>query len=174
MTHLYSNTPSVRKINQVVYAGLLEAAYLYDFDIELIGDGHHVAKEVLQLALKLKGADRINMTSDAMRAAGTNADESWLGEILPENRVIIEDGVAKLPDRSFFAGSIATGDVMLKWAVNTCGINICDASKMLSKTPARVIGESRKGVIRRGADADIIFADRNLDIKRVFTGGREI
>lgn len=63
---------------------------------------------------------------------------------------------------------------MLKWAVNTCGINICDASKMLSKTPSRVIGESRKGVIRRGADADIIFADRNLDIKRVFTGGREI
>ena len=137
MTHLYSNTPSVRKINQVVYAGLLEAAYLYDFDIELIGDGHHIAKEVLQLALKFKGADRINMTSDAMRAAGTNADTSWLGEILPENRVIIEDGVAKLPDRSFFAGSIATGDVMLKWAVNTCGINICDASKMLSKTPSR-------------------------------------
>ena len=174
MTHLYSNTPSVRKINQVVYAGLLEAAYLYDFDIELIGDGHHVAKEVLELALKIKGADKINLTSDAMRAAGTDVNESYLGEIAPENRVIIEDGVAKLPDRSFFAGSIATGDIMLKWAVNTCGISLCDASKMLSATPARIIGESKKGALCKGADADIILVDKNLDIKRVFTGGNEI
>lgn len=28
--------------------------------------------------------------------------------------------------------------------------------------------------ISGGTDADIIFADRNLDIKRVFTGGSEI
>lgn len=174
MTHLYSNTPGVRKINQIVYAGLLEAAYLYDFDIELIGDGCHVAKEVLQLAHKLKGADKINLTSDAMRAAGTDVKESYLGEMLPENRVIIEDGVAKLPDRSFFAGSIATGDIILKWAVNICGISICEVSKMLSKTPARVIGEDRKGVIGRGADADIVFADENLDIKRVFVMGSDI
>ena len=129
ITHLYSNTPECEKINQVVCAGLLEAAYLYDFDIELIGDGHHVAKEVLALALKVKGADKINLTSDAMRAAGTDAAESYLGEIAPENRVIIEDGVAKLPDRSFFAGSIATGDIMLKWAVRDCSVSVCDASK---------------------------------------------
>ena len=174
MTHLYSNTPSVRKINQVVYAGLLEAAYLYDFDIELIGDGHHVAKEVLELALKIKGADKINLTSDAMRAAGTDVNESYLGEIAPENRVIIEDGVAKLPDRSFFAGSIATGDIMLKWAVNTCGISLCDASKMLSATPARIIGESKKGVLCKGADADIILVDKNLDIEQVYVMGNKI
>lgn len=174
MTHLYSNTPSVRKINQVVYAGLLEAAYLYDFDIELIGDGHHVAKEVLELALKIKGADKINLTSDAMRAAGTDVNESYLGEIAPENRVIIEDGVAKLPDRSFFAGSIATGDIMLKWAVNTCGISLCDASKMLSATPARIIGESKKGVLCKGADADIILVGKNLDIEQVYVMGNKI
>mgnify|MGYP004697091453 FL=1 len=174
ITHLYSNTPGVRKINQVVYAGILEAAYLYDFDVELIGDGHHVAKDVLQLALKYKGSDKINLTSDAMRAAGTNVKESYLGEKRPDNRVIIEDSVAKLPDRSFFAGSIATGDTMLKWAVNTCGIDICEASKMLSTTPARIIGETGKGEIRRGADADIIVVNEKLNIERVFVMGTEI
>ena len=55
ITHLYSNTPTVRKINQVVYAGILEAAYLLDgIKIELIADGHHVPKEVLKLAIKIK------------------------------------------------------------------------------------------------------------------------
>lgn len=173
ITHLYSNTPGVRKINQVVCAGLLEAAYLYDFDIELIGDGHHVAKEVLALALKVKGADKINLTSDAMRAAGTDAAESYLGEIAPENRVIIEDGVAKLPDRSFFAGSIATGDIMLKWAVRDCGVHVCDASKMLSATPARIIGAKKKGSIVCGYDADLILTDKEFNVNKIFVNGVE-
>ncbi len=173
ITHLYSNTPGVRKINQVVCAGLLEAAYLYDFDIELIGDGHHVAKEVLALALKIKSADKINLTSDAMRAAGTDTAESYLGEIAPENRVIIEDGVAKLPDRSFFAGSIATGDIMLKWAVRDCGVHVCDASKMLSATPARIIGAKKKGSIVCGYDADLILADKEFNVNKIFVNGVE-
>ena len=104
----------------------------------------------------------------------TDAAESYLGEVKPENRVIIEDGVAKLPDRSYFAGSTATGDVMLKWAVNICGIDIAEASKMLSEAPSRIIGAKNKGKIARGADADIIIADKNLDIKSVYVMGKNI
>ena len=69
ITHMYSNTPTVRKINQRVRAGILEFAWLTDdVRVELIGDGRHVPCEVLRLALKIKGADKINLTSDAMRA----------------------------------------------------------------------------------------------------------
>ena len=169
ITHMYSNTPSVRKINQIVHAGVLEAAYFYDdIKIELIGDGHHVPAEVLQLALKIKGADNINITSDAMRAAGTDVKESYLGEIKEENRVIIEDGVAKLPDRSFFAGSIATGDTMLKWLINKCNVSLNDAAKMLSLTPASIVGENKKiGSIEKGKYADIILLNDNLDVVEV-------
>lgn len=167
ITHMYSNTPSVRKINQVVYAGIIEAAYSIDgMCIEFIGDGHHLPKEVLKMALKIKGADKINLTSDAMRAAGTEVAESFLGECREENRVIIEDGVAKLPDRSYYAGSITTGDKMLRWAVNDCGVSICDAAKMLSLTPAKIIGLSAdKGSLEPGKDADIVFADKELNVE---------
>lgn len=175
ITHLYSNTPTVRKINQVVYAGILEAAYLLDgIKIELIADGHHVPAEVLRLALKIKGADNINLTSDAMRAAGTDATESYLGSICPENRVIIEDGVAKLPDRSYYAGSLATGDNMLRWAVNTCGVSIPDAVKMISTTPAKIIGATQKGSISKGKDADIVLFDKDLNLKAVIVAGKII
>jgi len=175
ITHLYSNTPGVRKINQVVHAGILEAAYYFDdVGIELIGDSKHVAKETLRLAVKIKGTDKINITTDAMRAAGTKVSESYLGEIKPENRVIVEDGVAKLPDRSFFAGSIATGDVMVKWLVNTCKIPLSDAFTMLSLTPARLagVGDS-KGSIEKGKDADIIILDKNFDVVKVIIGKTE-
>lgn len=176
ITHLYSNTPGIRKINQTVYAGIPEAAYYFDeMHIELIGDGHHVPAEVLRLALKIKGANKINITSDAMRAAGTNVKESYLGKVKPENRVIIEDGVAKLPDRSYFAGSIATGDVMLKWLVNKCKISICDAVKMLSLSPASIIGEDKKiGSIEKGKLADILLIDENLDVKKVIIGQKNV
>lgn len=170
ITHMYSNTPSVRKINQVMYAGIIEAAYSIDeMCVEFIGDGHHLPKEVLKMALKIKGADRINLTSDAMRAAGTDVLESFLGECREENRVIIEDGVAKLPDRSYYAGSITTGDKMLRWAVNDCGVSICDAVKMLSLTPANIVGLSaQKGSLEVGKDADIVIADKDLNVKATY------
>lgn len=176
ITHLYSNTPSVRKINQRVNAGILEAAYYFDdIFIELIGDGRHVPKDVLKLALKIKGAERINITSDSMRAAGTDVSESYLGAIRPENRVIIEDGVAKLPDRSFYAGSIATGNTMLKWLVNDCNVSLSDAFSMLSLTPATVINEqSRIGSIENGKDADIIILSERLDVEKVYLKGVSI
>ena len=172
ITHLYSGTTTVRKINDRVCAGILEAAYLYDdFDIELIGDGRHVAKETMQMALKIKGADKINLTSDAMRAAGeAGAKTSYLGYICPENAVIIDDGVAKLPDKSSYAGSIATGDVMLKNAVLNYDIPLVDAVKMLTATPARLIGEeNKKGAIKVGLDADIVFWNEDFSISGIIT-----
>jgi len=136
----------------------------------IIADGHHVPVEVLKLALKIKGADNINLTSDAMRAAGTDAIESYLGSICPENRVIIDDGVAKLPDKSFYAGSIATGDRMLKNAVLNYGIPLEEAVRMLTLTPAEMIGVSdRKGRIKEGMDSDIVIWEKDFSISDVLT-----
>ncbi len=170
ITHMYSNTPSVRKINQTVYAGIVEAAYyLDDMRIEFIGDGCHFPKEALKMAVKIKGVDKINLTSDAMRAAGTNVTESYLGECLPENRVIIEDGVAKLPDRSFFAGSIATGDRMLRFAHFDAGLPLSDALRLLTLSPAKAVGiDKEKGSIKKGKDADIIFLNKDLFVEETY------
>lgn len=170
VTHLYCNTPGERKIGQTVYAGIWEAAYTFDdMTVELIGDGHHVANEAIRLAVKCKGADHVNITSDAMRAAGTSATESYLGEALPENRVIIEDGVAKLPDRTSFAGSVAVGDDLLKTLVSA-GISLTDAAAMLSATPARVIGKKDVGALIPGKRADVVLLDDTFTTRGVVTG----
>jgi len=173
VTHMYCSTPSVRKINQVIYAGIIEACYLMDdMCCELIGDGCHVAKECMQQVLKFKGADKAMLITDAMRAAGTDVTESFLGDIRPENRVIIEAGVAKLPDRSFYAGSIATMDRVFRVAVRDYGLPMAEVSKMMSLTPARLIGwGDRKGSLDAGKDADVVIFDRELNVDSVYLRG---
>ena len=171
ITHLYSNTPSVRKINQKVYAGIVEAAFLSDdITVELIGDGCHVAKETMQMVLKVKGTERVALITDAMRAAGTNVNESYLGTVKPENRVIIEDGVAKLPDRSFYAGSIATMDRVVQNAILRYGLPVVDVCKIVSLTPARLAGvEKRKGSLEVGKDADVVITDEKFQVQKVIS-----
>lgn len=176
VTHLYSATPSIRKIDQRVCGGVVEAAYLLDdMTFELIGDGRHVPPEVLRLALKCKGEDRVLLITDAMRAAGTDVCESYLGADRPENRVIIEDGVAKLPDRSFYAGSIATGDRVFRNAYREAGLPLPVITKLMSLNPARHLGaEGRKGSLEVGKDADVLLFGPDLSLRRVFVRGRAV
>ena len=174
ITHLYSLTPSVRKINQMMEAGIVEAAYLLDdMFVELIGDGKHVPKELMQMVVKLKGCDRVVLITDAMRAAGTDDSESWLGSREGGHRVIVEDGVAKLPDRTFYAGSIATSDKVFKNAVVNYGFSIPVVSEMMSLTPAKAIGiEKTKGSLTVGKDADIVILDTEFTVKYVLVRGQ--
>ncbi len=174
ITHMYSATSGFHKVNQKVHIGVTQAGYGIDeLYVELIGDGCHVPKELLRLVTRFKGFDKVCLVTDAMRAAGTDLTESYLGKICPQNRVIIDDGVAKLPDKSFFAGSIGTTDRAFKFAVNVAGVNPCDACKILSLTPAKLMGiAERKGSIEVGKDADVLITDENFEIKTVLVSGK--
>ena len=172
VTHLYSATPSVRKLNQVLKAGVIEAAYLDDnVTVELIADGKHAAVDALKLAVKIKGTDKVALVTDALRPAGTDVKESYLGEKVPENRVIIEDGVAKLPDRSSFAGSISTSSMILERGVNHYGLTLVDTVKMITETPAKILGIENKGKIEKSYIADIVIFDENYKVNNVILNG---
>lgn len=83
--------------------------------------------------------------------------------------------MAKLPDRSSFAGSIATADKMFQNAVINNGIPIEQVSRMMSLTPAKIAGaESRKGSLEQGKDADIVIMDQEMKIKTVFARGNRV
>ena len=176
VTHLYSATSGFHKVNQRVHIGVTQAAYGIDaLYAELIGDGRHVPRELLRLVVRFKGAGRVCLVTDAMRAAGTDVTESFLGPRVPQNRVIIEDGVAKLPDRSFYAGSVGTMDRAFRFAVSEAGLAPEVASRLCSLTPATLMGiEKEKGSIEPGKDADFVLMDQNLTVSAVYTGGRRV
>jgi len=177
VTHLYSSTSRRTKYGSYVVGGIEEAALLDDrFTVELIGDGHHVCRESFLLTQKCKGTDGVCLVSDAMRAAGYTEDgESWLGEIKPENRVILEDGVAKLPDRSSFAGSLVTGDMMVQALCGRYGLPLPMISRMMSAVPARLLGiADRRGTIAEGLAAELVVLDPQYRTQAVFSCGEII
>ncbi len=84
-------------------------------------------------------------------------------------RVIIEDGVCKLSDRSALAGSVATMDRLIRTLVHGAEIPLEDAIRMASETPAKIMGVyDRKGSLARGKDADLIILDKDLNLRQVW------
>ena len=71
LTHFYSGMSGVKRVNAYRVGGAIEAGYLIDeLYLEVIADGRHLPKELLQLIYKVKGSDRICLVTDSMRAAG--------------------------------------------------------------------------------------------------------
>ena len=175
ITHMYSATTTEHKRGQVVHGGIVEAAYLEDgITIELIADGKHIPKETMRLGFRLKGDDRLALITDAMRAAGTDLTETMLGDRQNGVPVIIEEGVAKLPDRTSYAGSIATMDHALRVVHGRYGLPLCDTVRAMTLTPARLVrADDRKGSIAPGKDADLVIMSPDLTVRRVFVRGKE-
>ena len=171
VTHLYSCTSTIKREQGFRIAGVVEATYLTDeISAELIADGCHLPHELLRLAYKLKGPDKLAFVTDGMRAAGMNVEGEFEIGGVP---CIVEDNVAKLLDRSAFAGSIATTDRLVKTGVET-GIPLTDTLKMMTETPARIMGLEKKGKIEVGYDADLVIFDKNIDIKTVILQGERV
>ena len=175
-THLYSAMSGVTRRGTARYAGAIESAFLIDeMTVEIIADGVHLPPPLLKLVYKIKGADRIALITDAMRGAGMPPGESILGSKHNGLPVIIEDGVAKLPDRSAFAGSVATADRLVRNMIQLADVPLCDAVRMMTSTPAAIMGVAdRKGVLTPGKDADIVLFDEQINVQLTMVGGKII
>lgn len=176
VTHLYSAMSSVTRRNAFRYAGIVEAAYLIDdMNVEIIADGVHLPKPLLQFVYKFKGPDKTALVTDSMRGAGMPDGESILGSLDKGQKVIIEDGVAKLPDRTAFAGSVATTDRLVRTMVNIAEVPLVEAIKMMTLTPARMMKIDRqKGSIEKGKDADFVIFDDNINVSHTILEGNVI
>lgn len=176
MTHFYSCMSTITRRDAFRYAGTVEYGYWQDgMDVEIIADGIHVPQDLLRLILKIKGLDRIALVTDSMRAAGMPEGPSVLGSISGGQEVIVEDGVAKLMDRSAFAGSVATSDRLVRNMISLAGCTVWQAVRMMTLNPAVIMGVSdRKGSLAPGKDADVVIFDKDVKVKRTIIGGKII
>lgn len=173
MTHLYSAMSMTRRINAYRYAGVVEAAYLIDdMYVEAIADGIHLPKDLLKLIYKIKGADRIALITDAMRGSGMESGTAILGSRSNGQEVIIEDGVAKLLDRTAFAGSIATADRLVRTMTNIAEVSLVDTVKMITETPAKIMNiYGDRGSLDCGKYADIVAFDSDINVMLTMVEG---
>lgn len=173
-THLYSGMSGVTRRNAFRYAGVIESAYLLDgMDVEIIADGVHLPPPLLKLVYKIKGPKRTALITDAMRGAAMPPGESVLGSLKNGIKVIIEDDVAKLPDRSCFAGSVATANRLVRNMVNMADVPLFEAVQMATVTPATIMKiDDKKGSLITGKDADIAIFDENINVEMTIIKGK--
>jgi N-acetylglucosamine-6-phosphate deacetylase len=173
-THFYSGMSGVTRRNAYRFAGVVESAYLLDeMDVEIIADGVHLPAPLLKLIYKIKGTKHIALITDAMRAAGMPEGDSILGHKDHGLRVIVEDGVAKLPDRTAFAGSVATADRLVRTMLKMGEVSLLETIRMISEVPARIMKiQDTKGSLAAGKDADILIFDNDINIQLTMVNGR--
>ena len=176
VTHLYSAMSGMVRKGGFRYPGLIESAFcIDDLTVEVIADGCHLPAEILEMVYRIKGPGKMALTCDSMRCAGQNVKESVLGSLKNGQRVIIEDDVAKMPDRMAFAGSIATDDRLVRVMYRQARVPLWDCVRMMSLTPAAILGiGAQVGSIMPGKTANLICFDEDIRISAVMVRGNVV
>lgn len=169
VTHLWSGQSTLRKDGPWRVPGLLEAALGSDgLTAEVIADGRHLTPELVRIAYRCLGPDRLCLVSDASAGAGLPPGETFaMGGITG----VVGHGVALTEDGGSFCGSTSFLLDTVRFAVRA-GVSVVDAVRMASTTPAAVLGLSGdRGALRSGAVADIVVTDPDLRPYAVMKAG---
>jgi N-acetylglucosamine-6-phosphate deacetylase len=138
---------------------------------EVIADGLHVHPAAIRLLAQAKGPDGMLLITDAISAAGLGDGEFQLGGL----GVVVSGGEARLKEGDSLAGSTLTMIDAFRFAVREAGIRIEHASRMASGNPARQLGiEGTTGSLKPGLQADVLLLNAQLELERVWIGGRSI
>lgn len=149
-------------------AEYLAAAHRGDAVVELIGDGIHVAINLVRTTAELIGPDAMVLVTDSMAAAGMPDGTYELSGLL----VHVTNGVARLR-----GGNLAGGTSHLIDVVRTtvrAGVPLHEAVRMASMTPANVIGRTDLGRIEVGCRADLVWVDEDLNVREVIRAGEPV
>ncbi len=171
ITHIWSAMSATVREGPWRKPGLLEASLVFDgLSVEMIADSKHLPPTLMKLAFKCIGPDRLCAISDATSGAGL-PEGARFGMGGMEYKVC--DGVGMMLDRTAFAGSTTLVNQMIPILADLVGIPLVEAVRMLTLTPAHVIGvQDRKGSLEPGKDADLAIFDNDWTVWRTMIGGR--
>ncbi|MHB8124847.1 MAG: N-acetylglucosamine-6-phosphate deacetylase [Desulfitobacteriaceae bacterium] len=138
--------------------------------VEIIADLLHIHQSILNMLYRLKGAERLILISDGMRAVGMPDGEYELGGQI----IYVRQAEARLVDGSL-AGSTATLLDGVKTMIFKVGVPIIEAVHMASLVPARLLGlDQRMGSLEKGKEATFLRLDPAWKLKEVWIRGKMI
>lgn len=172
ITHLYSACSGIVRIGGFRVPGVIEAGLNLDsYSVQVIGDGRHLPLPLLQLIYRCRGAENIILITDGLEFAGADMQEGAIYTQANGVQALYEDGVMKLPDRTAFAGSVATMNRLVKNMV-LAGVPLAEAVRMATENPAKRIGEAHIGRIQAGYFADFVLFDEDINVSLTAVGGK--
>jgi N-acetylglucosamine-6-phosphate deacetylase len=166
-THLFNAMSPFGSREPGLVGAVLNSGKLFS---GIIADGFHVNKISINLALQAKKAPgALFLVSDSMSTVGSEQTHFFLNDRLitrNQGKLILEDGA--------LAGADISLSDAVRYMVNEVGILQDDAIRMASLIPAKVLGmESEIGCLVPDAQADFLWMKNDLEIEKVWVGGRE-
>lgn len=151
-----------------IWGAVLEDDNLY---CEIICDGRHLHPGTVRLIIKTKGLDRVVAITDSIMAAGLPDGDYKLGV----NDVVVVDGDAKLKSDGTRAGSTLTTGKALLNLLEFTGKPLEQILPLLTENPAKLIGVyDRIGSIEEGKEADVVVLDKDCQVIRTYSKGKEV
>ena len=146
--------------------GLVAAALENDgVSLQAIVDGVHLHPGIIRLMHKIKGPNKIVLTTDALQAMGVGDGDYVFGG----HQVSVKEGIARLQDGTL-ASSTITMNRSLKLS-SDFGIPLSDSIKMASTTPANILGLNSIGEIKEGYVADLVMLDDQFNVTQTIING---
>lgn len=166
-THLFNAMRGIHQREPGIATAILLSGKV---TAELIVDGVHLDPAIVQLALKLKGKDRIVLVTDAMRAKCLGDGKYDLGG----QTVTVKNDIACL-ENGTLAGSVLKMNSAIQNILKFTDLDLIDAIKMASENPAKVLKIfSQRGSISVGKMADLVVLDEGYNVVMTVSEGRVI
>jgi N-acetylglucosamine-6-phosphate deacetylase len=155
--------------------GVMEATLYFDeLTTEVIADGKHLQRELLLLAYKSKGADRLVLVTDCNRALDMPDGDYLFGPLDGGEPIQRRDGVGIMPDGKALASGVMGMDHMVRTFHALTGVSLVEVIRMATLTPARIAGwEQEIGSITVGKRADLLVLSRELEVEQVYLDGQK-
>ena len=171
-THTFNCMSTARRRGPYREAGLLEFVLSEPGIVcELIADGRHVSTTLIRMLYFAKGPDGICLITDATSGAGLAEGTTFrLGEI----DCVVRDGVGLLADGSALAGSTATMIQGVRTMVKEANISLVEAIRMATLNPAKALKFPAKGILQKGADADLVILSDDLEVEATYVQGKPV
>jgi N-acetylglucosamine-6-phosphate deacetylase len=156
--------------------GLLEATLFFDaLTTEVIADGKHLTRELLLLAHKIKGPDRLALVTDCNRALDMPDGEYLFGPSDGGEPILRRDGVGLMPDGQALASGVVGMDDCVQTFRRLTSAPLVEVVRMASLTPARIAGWDHEiGSISAGKRADLLVLNEDLTVRQVFVAGHPL
>lgn len=175
--HLYCAMSDKTKLRRAqswpMRGGVLEAALLYDeLTTEVIADGVHLSRDLLLLAWKCKGPDRLALVTDCNRALDMPDGDYVFGPQDIGEPFRVHNGVALTVDGQGLASSVRGMDWMVRTFHLLTGRPIWEVIRLATLTPARILGlDHQLGSLEIGKLADLVVLSNDLSVRQVYISG---
>jgi len=143
--------------------------------LSIIGDGFHLLPEEIKVFYKVKGPDKIIITSDVSPLGGLNPGKYL--NVIGDTLELTPEGAVIYPAQKVLSGSGAALQKGVGNVMKVTGCSLAEAIQMASTNPARLYKLNDRGDLKEGMRADLILftlEDYTMNIKQTIVAGKTV